>query len=179
MPRPRKDNATAPAKKRKAKAPAKPRGGQSRYKAEYAKEVLQLCLLGASDRDLAGFFGVTHSTIQSWQKLHPEFGAALERGKQRADMAVARSMFRKATGYSHKATKVFMTKDGEIREHRYTEHYPPDTPAGIFWLKNRRRELWQDKVEAAETPEQGLVIKGGLPEMPMPTKAKKPEDGAS
>jgi hypothetical protein len=29
----------------------------------------------------------------------------------------------------------------------YTEHYPPDTTACIFWPKNRRRDKWRDKHE--------------------------------
>ena len=28
------------------------------------------------------------------------------------------------------------------------KHYPPDTTAGIFWLKNRQRDKWRDKPEA-------------------------------
>jgi hypothetical protein len=28
----------------------------------------------------------------------------------------------------------------------YTEHCPPDTTACIFWLKNRRPDLWREKV---------------------------------
>ena len=30
---------------------------------------------------------------------------------------------------------------------KYTEHYPPDTTALVFWLKNRQRGRWRDKVE--------------------------------
>jgi hypothetical protein len=30
---------------------------------------------------------------------------------------------------------------------KYTEHYPPDTTALVFWLKNRQRGRWGDKVE--------------------------------
>ena len=29
----------------------------------------------------------------------------------------------------------------------YVEHVPPDTTACIFWLKNRRREDWRDRVD--------------------------------
>ena len=34
----------------------------------------------------------------------------------------------------------------EVVEHRseYIERYPPDTASAIFWLKNRRRDLWRD-----------------------------------
>ena len=26
-----------------------------------------------------------------------------------------------------------------------TKHYPPDTTAAIFWLKNRQKSKWRDK----------------------------------
>ena len=29
----------------------------------------------------------------------------------------------------------------------YTEHYPPDTTACIFWLKNRQKAAWRDRQE--------------------------------
>ena len=30
---------------------------------------------------------------------------------------------------------------------QFIEHYPPDTTAAIFWLKNRQPEKWRDKKE--------------------------------
>ncbi len=44
-----------------------------------------------------------------------------------------------------------MTRDSKIVEHKYIEHYPPDTTAALFWLKNRRPEQWRDlqRVDAA------------------------------
>ena len=41
-------------------------------------------------------------------------------------------------------SKLFMTRDGEIVEHHYIEHYPPDTTAAIFFLKNRAPDRWRD-----------------------------------
>lgn len=35
--------------------------------------------------------------------------------------------------------------DGVIITTPTTRHYPPDTTACIFWLKNRRPDLWRDK----------------------------------
>ena len=34
---------------------------------------------------------------------------------------------------------------------KYTERYPPDTTALVFWLKNRQRGRWRDKVEPEAT----------------------------
>ena len=31
------------------------------------------------------------------------------------------------------------------------KHYPPDTTAAIFWLKNRQVERWRDKQEVDHT----------------------------
>jgi hypothetical protein len=33
----------------------------------------------------------------------------------------------------------------------FEQHYPPDTVACIFWLKNRRPDLWRDKVGLEHT----------------------------
>jgi hypothetical protein len=30
---------------------------------------------------------------------------------------------------------------------RYVAHVPPDTTACMFWLKNRRRQDWRDRVD--------------------------------
>ena len=36
---------------------------------------------------------------------------------------------------------------GKALEVAYTEHYPPDTAACLFWLKSRRPDRWREKVE--------------------------------
>lgn len=47
----------------KDKAAAKSKGGRpTRYKAEYAQQAYKLCLLGATDKELADFFHVSGQT---------------------------------------------------------------------------------------------------------------------
>jgi hypothetical protein len=29
----------------------------------------------------------------------------------------------------------------------YTEHYPPDTAACLFWLKSRQPDRWRERIE--------------------------------
>ena len=41
-----------------------------------------------------------------------------------------------------------MGYEGEYTHVPYVEHLPPDTTACIFWLKNRRRDEWRDRVDA-------------------------------
>jgi hypothetical protein len=102
-------------------------------------------LLGATDEEMAAFFSVATSTFYLWQRKHPEFRQALKEGKLVADATVAESLYKRALGYSHKAVKIVAdAKTGTEHIVPYTEHYPPDTTAAIFWLKNRRRADWRD-----------------------------------
>lgn len=126
---------------------AKSKGGRpSAYRAEYAEQARKLCLLGATDKDLAEFFGVDERTINRWKDDHAGFCQSLKAGKEEADATVAERLYSRALGYSHKAVKIFMPANAEAPVYAdYVEHYPPDTTAAIFWLKNRRRAQWRDR----------------------------------
>lgn len=125
-----------------------PAGRPTEYKEDYAEKAYKLCLLGATDKQLADFFEVSEQTINTWKQAHPEFLESLRLGKDEADANVANSLYRRALGYSHDAVKIVAnatTKEEHIVP--YTEHYPPDTTACIFWLKNRQKNKWRDKTE--------------------------------
>lgn len=129
-------------------------GRPTAYKAEYAEQARKLCLLGATDADMAEFFGVSPNTIDNWKKAHPEFLGSLKAGKAAADATVADRLFRRATGYSHRAVKILAVARGnnmgsDIEQVPYIERYPPDTAAAIFWLKNRRPDQWREKQDVA------------------------------
>lgn len=124
------------------------RGRPSAYNPAYAKQAQKLCQLGATDVELADFFGVTVTTIGNWQRQHADFLAALKMGKDAADARVERSLYHRANGYTFDSEKVFQFQ-GEIVRAKTREHVPPDTTACIFWLKNRRRDEWRDRQEAA------------------------------
>jgi hypothetical protein len=114
--------------------------------ATYPKRAYNLSLLGLTDAEIATHFEVTEQTINNWKKEHEEFSLALKAGKEEADAKVAKSLYRRALGYSHKAVKIVAdAKTGSEHVVPYTEHYPPDTTAAIFWLKNRKSSLWRDK----------------------------------
>jgi len=122
-------------------------GRPTEYKEVFSEQAKKLCELGAIDTEVAGFFNVDVRTLYRWQLNHPEFRQALKAGKSAADDRVEKALYRRATGYSHDAVKIFVNKEGEVTKVDYVEQYPPDTTAGIFWLKNRRREEWRDKYD--------------------------------
>lgn len=130
----------------KVKGSSSKGGRPSAYRAEYAHIAYRHTLLGAIDKDLAEAFSVSEQTINSWKKSHPKFRESIQRGKSSADAIVAESLFKRANGYSHPAVKIFSC-EGVTTEHAYTEHYPPDTAACIFFLKNRQPDKWRDKPE--------------------------------
>lgn len=121
-------------------------GRPTAFKPEYVEQVEKLCKLGATDKDLADFFGVTEQTINNWKLAEPLFFESLKRGKMLADANVASALYHRATGYSYEAVKIF-NHEGVPLEVPYVEHYPPDPTSMIFWLKNRRPDLWRDKRE--------------------------------
>lgn len=128
-------------------------GRPSRYQDDYAEWAEKLAKLGATDADLAAAFEVSEVTVNNWKKAHPEFSLALKRGKAFADAEVADKLYRRATGYSHPDTHV-SNYQGLITLTPLTKHYPPDTTAAIFWLKNRRPDLWRDKPEELDGGDQ-------------------------
>lgn len=118
-------------------------GRPSKYKPEYAEQAAKLCLLGATDAQLADFFEVSVSTINLWKVQHPKFSESIRVPKAQADERVEQSLFRRAMGYEHDEVDIKVV-DKEIVMTPIRKYYPPDTTAMIFWLKNRNPEQWRE-----------------------------------
>lgn len=133
-------------------------GRPSKYKPEFAKQALKLCEMGATDTELADFFEVSERTIYRWSNQFDEFCQALKAGKDVADERVVRSLYRKAVGFEQKEVKIFMPAGAENPVYaEFTAKYAPDTTAAIFWLKNRRRDDWRDKLTHSNDPENPIT----------------------
>lgn len=138
-----------------------PGGRPSKFREEFTDQVYRLALLGLSDIEIAQFFEVPEQTLYRWDKAHPEFREARARGKIPADGKVARAVFKRALGYSHEAVKI-MQYEGNPIEVPYIEHYPPDTQAATWWLKNRQPDKWRDRQELTGAGGGPLVIATGV-----------------
>lgn len=125
-------------------------GRPTSFKPEFVEQAKKLCALGATDKELADFFSVSLSTLNLWKIKHAEFSESLQRGKEIADRRVVEALYSRAMGYSHEDTDIRVV-DGAIMETPLIKHYPPDTTAAIFWLKNRRPDEWRDKQEVEHT----------------------------
>lgn len=122
------------------------KGRPTAYKPEYAQQAERLCALGATDIELAEFFGVDVRTVYRWKHTHADFCQSLKVGKDALDDRVERSLYQRAVGYSFNSEKIFHFQ-GMITRADIVEHVPPDPGAAMSWLKNRRGEKWREKVE--------------------------------
>lgn len=119
-------------------------GRPTEYKPEYDEQCYKLCLLGATDKEMADFFKVSESTLNLWKDKHEGFSESLTRGKILADANIAKSLYHRAKGYEHVET-ITATFQGKITDTMdVIKHYPPDTPAATLWLKNRQPAKWRD-----------------------------------
>ena len=128
-------------------------GRPSKYNKLYDEQVEKLCLLGATEKEIADFFSVNPDTIAEWKNVHPSFSESLNRGRDTRDSRVEKSLLERAEGYVCKEEKVLA--NGTIIT--VNKYYPPDTTACIFWLKNRQRDKWRDKQEIDHSSSDGTM----------------------
>lgn len=145
-------------------------GRPTSYKPEYNEQAGKLCKLGATDIEIADFFGVEVRTLYRWKEAHDGFCQSLKTGKDIADERVERSLFSRAIGYEHNETDIRVV-GGEIVQTPVRKYYPPDTTAAIFWLKNRRKDQWREaKAVELTGPEGGdIAVKSTLDVSSLPT----------
>lgn len=129
-------------------------GRPTLYKPEYAVMAKKLALLGSTDKQIADILQVSESTIADWKEKHVEFSTALFEGRDLADAQVASRIYNRACGYAHRDVHI-TSYEGVVTKTPIIKHYPPDTQAAIFWLKNRQKDKWRDKTELEATGKDG------------------------
>jgi hypothetical protein len=133
---------------RKNGLPSRKTGRPPRRPDDAAQTCFKLRLLGASNEQIADAYGVSLETLERWKRTSTEFGCAWERGGILADAEVAYALYRRATGYANRVTKVMWnsaTKSAELVD--FVENIPPDERAAGRWLNNRRKDLWAERIE--------------------------------
>ena len=139
-------------RKTKKKGVLNPGSKPVKWQDNMIQRVYLLTLKGLRDEDLAIAFNVDINTIHYWKRTKPEFRESQDQGKKEFDACVEVALYRRALGYSYTEEHISTDKlTGEITVTPITKHYPPDTAACKFWLRNRQRETWADvkRVEGA------------------------------
>ncbi|MFT3804969.1 MAG: terminase [Burkholderiaceae bacterium] len=129
-----------------------------KWKDEYLRIAAHACRLGATDADVADMFHVSVRTLQYWKADKPGLVEAMRVAKDEADARVERSLYERAIGYEHPEIDIRVV-GGQIVQTEIRKHYPPDTTAAIFWLKNRQPRRWRDRTTTEHTGEGGGPIR--------------------
>ncbi len=146
-------------------------GRPTDFKEAYIEGVRRIAELGATDVEIAAFYGVNVATIYRWKLMSEEFCEALKVSKKQADQRVERSLFQRAVGYEQDAVKIFMPAGAEEPVYApYTEKVAPDTTAAIFWLKNRDPERWREVSRQEITGTAGGTVQTTLNVSNLPTE---------
>ena len=115
---------------------------------------------GLTDEQIANNIGISRSTLFEWRKNNQDISNALKKGKEIVDIEVENALLKRALGYKYDE----VTYENGVETKRVTKEVQPDTTAQIFWLKNRRKQQWRDKVEfTGDNTVQKIQIVNDLP----------------
>ena len=144
------------------------KGGRPATYTEQHKEVmLRLAPLGYTNDEIADIIGCTRSTFYKWLQDDPELSDALKISKSIMDSEVTQSLLKKALGKVETVETIsgICPNTGNLIETKKVKQHAPDTTSMIFWLKNRRPDLWREKQEVQHsTSDQGLKLSYKLEE---------------
>ena len=104
---------------------------------------------GLTDEQIAKNIGINRTTLYDWKKKETNIADALKKGKEIIDFEVENALLKRALGYEYEEE----TYENGILTKKVKKQVAPDTTAQIFWLKNRKKEQWREKVEVVTTDE--------------------------
>ena len=104
---------------------------------------------GLTDEQIAKNIGINRTTLYDWKKKETNIADALKKGKEIIDFEVENALLKRALAYEQEEEKY---ENGSLTT-KVKKQVAPDTTAQIFWLKNRKKEQWREKVEVVKTDE--------------------------
>lgn len=102
---------------------------------------------GLTDEQIAEKMGIGTTTLYRWKKEFREIRETLKRGKEVVDRQVENALLKAALGFEYEEEMV--TNKGDVV--KIKKYEKPNTTAIIFWLKNRKPQVWRDKQQVEHT----------------------------
>ena len=106
--------------------------------------------LGLIDEDLAKNMEISTKTLYEWKNKYSKIREALTYAKAKADAIVENALYKRAIGYSYDEVTQERRKTADGKGYEMvvtkviTKFVVPDTTAQIYWLKNRKPDMWRD-----------------------------------
>jgi len=132
-----------------------------RYVKPRLKEIKLWAEQGASQEEIAGRLKIACSTFREYRKKYAELEEAFALGDDSAVESVENSLFKSAIGGIVKVKKAFKVKmdyyddkgrkcsEEKVVTAEEEEYVPPNPTSIIFFLKNKRPQLWNEKLTIA------------------------------
>lgn len=113
---------------------------------------------GLTMEQIAHNIGIVKSTLYKWIEKSKDFSDALKVSRDSADRQVENALFNNALGFKYIEQQ--LTDTGEVVD--VEKYAKPNTTAQIFWLKNRKAEVWREKqnIEHAGGIDQKVDLSG-------------------
>jgi len=148
-------------------------GRPREFKEEYIRQARIAFSEGFTDVKFCELIDISRDSLVRWRREYPEFGKAVQEGKDEFDTGdIEKSLKKRAKGYNYTEVtrravkeenpqidpKTEKEKIKYVITKKVSKHIPSETTAGIFWLKNRRRDRWKDiKAVEASGPDGGPI----------------------
>lgn len=129
------------------------KANSSRAKIDYAKwmtdESLELIAgwirAGLSQQQIAANMGMSLASLINFKNREKKLQKVFTYSKNIADTAVENALFKKANGFFVTISEAKMNAKGEVVKLSKQVYYPPDIQAIIFYLTNKKPDIWQNR----------------------------------
>ena len=106
---------------------------------------------GMTEIQVCDLINIGISSFTRYKEKNPELWSTLKNEKQKADVEIIGSLYKRALGFEYDELKQDGTQDenGKLKIKSVTKirkYVSPDTTAIIYWLRNRQG--WVDKIDA-------------------------------
>jgi len=100
---------------------------------------------GLTNQQIAENMKINPDTLYRWIKMYSEISETLKRNKDVIDRQVENALLKRALGFSYTEITEEEDSEGETKSVKKVKKIVvPDTTAQIFWLKNRKPDMWRD-----------------------------------
>jgi hypothetical protein len=113
---------------------------------------------GLTDEQIAHNCHINISTLREWRIRFPPVSTALKEGKQVIDILVENALLKRALGYDYIEQTIEESEKNGTTTKVYHKHMAPDVVAQIYWLKNRKRDMWKDSHDKVEIERERVEI---------------------
>jgi hypothetical protein len=117
---------------------------------------------GIYEKDIIVRLKIANGTFYKYKNEHLELAEALKEGKEVVDVEVENIALKRALGYSYDeiTTEIVTTTTGKEISRKIkktTKHVPGEPAMIIWWLCNRKPDVWRQRQREQAGSDEGLM----------------------